>query len=261
MTATAPVERFADLVPRPDPPLDRAALAIAAGADPALDETPWLAELDRLAAGVGSLDELLHRLFAEERFTGNTGDYYDPRNSLLPHVLRRRTGIPISLAVVAVEVGRRAGVALEGVGMPGHFLVRPPGTSRHIDVFAGGVELDRAACEARFRAATGAGAEVPFGPHLLSATPVPAILARMLENLRAVYRTRQRSADREWVLRMRLALPGAGLPELLELAEALGEQARWDEGARLLDAAVGTAPAAEGERLRAAARSLRAHLN
>ncbi|HZG92956.1 MAG TPA: transglutaminase-like domain-containing protein [Pseudonocardia sp.] len=253
------VARFAGLVGGPDPPLDRAALALAAGADPRLDPAPWLAELDRLAEGVTSLDGLRHRLFAEERFAGNTVDYYDPRNSLLPDVLRRRLGIPISLAVVAIEVGRRAGVALEGVGMPGHFLVRPVGTTRHLDVFAAGVELDAAECERRFRTATGAGPEVPFGPHLLPAVRTPAILTRMLENLRAIHRGRP--WELEWVLRMRLALPGAGPLELLELGEALGEQGRWLEGARLLDEHAAELPAARARQLRTAARGLRAHLN
>lgn len=261
MTGMDAVARFAELVGHPDPPLDRAALALAAGADPALHPDPWLARLDRLAAGITSLDGLVHRLFVEEGFAGNGRNYGDPRNSLLPHVLTRRLGIPISLAVVMLEVGRRADIALEGVGMPGHFLVRAVGTHTHLDVFAGGVALSPAECEARFRAASGAGAGVPFGPHLLTATPTRAILARMLENLRGVFRARRRPADLEWVLRMRLALPGAGLADLLELAETLGAQARWLEGARLLEDRVPGAAPARAERLSTAARSLRAHLN
>ena len=254
------VARFAELVGLPDPPLDRAALAIAAGADPALEPDLWLAELDRLAAGVGSLDELLDRLFVQERFAGNERHYRDPRNSLLNHVLSRRLGIPITLAVVTMEVGRRAGIALEGVGMPGHFLVRAPGSAEHLDVFAGGARLTPADCEARFRAASGAGPEVPFGPHLLGTATTAAILVRMLENLRGIFRTR-RPADLEWVLRMRLALPGAGLAELLELADALGGQARWIDGARVLEQHLQEAPTRQAERMRAAARALRARLN
>ncbi len=255
------VALFAELVGSPDPPLDRAALALAAGADPALDADRWLAELDRLAAGVTSLDGLVHRLFVEEGFTGNGRDYYDPRNSLLPHILTRRLGIPITLGVVTIEVGRRAGITLEGVGMPGHFLVRAPTEGTHLDVFAGGVSLDMAECEARFRAASGAGPEVPFGPHLLTATPTRLLLVRMLENLRGIYRTRRLPADLEWVLRMRLALPGSGLLDLLELAGSMGDQARWQDGAHLLEEHLeGTSPA-QAEQLRAAARGLRAHLN
>lgn len=255
------VQRFGRVVGVPDPPLDRAALALAAGSDPDLDLDRWLRELDRLAAGVSSLEGLRQRLFVEEGFGGNTGDYTDPRNSLLHHVLHRRLGIPITLAVVTMEVGRRAGVPIEGVGMPGHFLVRPTGTSRYLDVFAGGAEISGARCEQLFRGATGAGPEVPFGPHLLTATPTRAILVRMLENLRAVYGARRRPADLEWVLRMRLLLPGVRLTDVLDLGSALGDQGRWLEGAKLLEDRLPAASAAHAERLRTAAKSLRAHLN
>lgn len=255
------VARFTELVGAPDPPLDRAALALAAGAgrDGDRDVERGLAELDRLAVGVTSLDGLVHRLFVQEAFAGNGKDYYDPRNSLLPHVLRRRLGIPITLAVVTIEVGRRAGIALEGVGMPGHFLVRAVGTHTHLDVFAGGTTVTAAECEARFRAA--GGPDVPFGPHLLTPTPTRAILVRMLENLRGIYRSRRSPSDLEWVLRMRLALPGAGMPERLELAEALGDQARWVDGATLLERYADGAGSAQAEKLTNAARGLRAHLN
>lgn len=255
------VQRFGRVVAVPDPPLDRAALALAAGADAGVDERRWLAELDRLAAGVTSVDGLRRRLFVDEGFRGNTADYADPRNSLLHHVLHRRVGIPITLAVVTIEVGRRAGIPIEGVGMPGHFLVRPTGTTRYLDVFAGGADVTGRECEELFRRSTGAGPEVPFGPHLLTAAPVRTILVRMLENLRGVYRTRMRPRDLEWVLRMRLLLPGVRLADVLELGRALGDQGRWPEGAALLEQRAQGAPAAHAERLRTAARGLRAHLN
>jgi regulator of sirC expression with transglutaminase-like and TPR domain len=257
---TDAVERFVALVRASEPRLDEAALAIAGGADPGLDPAPWLAELDRLAAGVQSLPALVRRLFVEEGFTGNREDYTDPRNSLLPEVLARRTGIPITLAVVTIEVGRRAGIALEGVGMPGHFLVRVPGTGHLLDVFDRGRRLDRAATERLFRSSTGSTA--PFGPQLLPRVSTRDVLVRMLENLRAVYRTRGGPADREWVLRMRLALRPD--PDgVVELGEVLGEQARWDEGARLIAAylAEGAQPEPVAQRLRRAAAGLLAHLN
>jgi regulator of sirC expression with transglutaminase-like and TPR domain len=252
------VRRFAELVGEPDPPLDRAVLVLAAGADEDTDEEQWLAELDRLAEGVSDLDGLRRRLFVEQGFTGNTENYYDPRNSLLPHVLTRRTGIPITLAVVLIEVGRRAGVGLEGVGMPGHFLVRHVPTGTLLDPFDAGAELTPADCEARYRELGGTGA---FGPHLLEAASTTAILVRMLENLRGVFRSLRRPAGTEWVLRMRLHLPGAGLAELVELAQALGAQARWDEGAALLEAQTPHVADEMGERLRTAAKALRANLN
>ncbi len=256
------VERFAAIVGGrgPGPTLDVGALAIAAGADPTLEPAVWLAELDRLAEGVDSLEGLVRRLFVDEGFAGNAGDYYDPRNSLLDRVLKRRLGIPITLSVVCIEVGRRAGVSLEGVGMPGHFLVRPLGTNRYLDAFAGGELLDLAACEKRFRASTGAGPEVSFGPHLLSTAPLRSILARILANLRTTYRRRGEAAHLEWVLRMRLALPGVTAAELVELGHAMGQQGRCLDGAAFLEAQADEHPH-WAQVLRPAARALRAQLN
>ncbi|MBN9113238.1 MAG: transglutaminase family protein [Pseudonocardia sp.] len=267
-----PVARFGALVGRGEPDLDVGALAIAAGAHPGLDPDRWLAELDRLAALVpagSGLPGLLETLFEVEGFRGNTEDYYDPRNSLLPHVLRRRTGIPITLAIVAIEVGRRVGVELDGIGMPGHFLVRDRGSGVHVDVFSGGRTLDDTECEQLFRATTGATpGSVPFHRELLPRVSHRQILIRMLENLRGVYARRRRPADLEWVLRMRLTVPGpaeTAVPLLTELADALGAQARWPEAARLLrKAAEDTdAPldAAQRDTLRDRARSHLANLN
>ncbi len=257
-----PVENFTALMAGrgPGPSLDVGALAIAAGANPTIDAGRWLRELDRLAGGVDSLDTLIRRLFVDEGYAGNTTRYYDPRNSLLDQVLDRRLGIPITLSVVCIEVGRRAGVPLEGVGMPGHFLVRPLSSDRYLDAFDGGTLLDLAGCEALFRASTQAGPKVPFGPHLLMGTPKRTILARILQNLRIVYRRLGRAADLEWVLRMRLALPGVGADDLVELGRALGHQGRPLDGARFLEAQVAEWPQHE-ELLTLAARSLRAHLN
>lgn len=261
-----PVARFLNLVTGPEPALDEAALAIAAGAEPDRDPDSGLAELGRLAEGVTDLDGLVTRLFVDAGFTGNAEDYYDPRNSLLFDVLDRRTGIPITLAVVTIEVGRRAGVDLEGVGMPGHFLVRVPGTQRYLDVFDRGRRLDQAGCEMLFREATGA-ASATFGAHLLPRVSTRQILARMLENLRGVYRSRNDHVNLEWVLRMRLGLRHDG-PELVrELGKVLGAQARWDEASRLLESwADGPGQGArtggdELEEVRLEARRLRAHLN
>jgi regulator of sirC expression with transglutaminase-like and TPR domain len=244
----------------PGPELDVGALAIAAGANPELDASTWLRELDRLAHGVDSLGSLIHRLFVEERFVGNKADYYDVRNSLLDQVLERKLGIPITLSVVCIEVGRRAGVSLEGIGMPGHFLVRPLATDHYLDAFNGGALLDLAGCEALFRTANQAGPNVPFRRHILTTAPRRAILARILENLRTVYRDLGRLADLEWVLRMRLSLPGVGAQELIELGQTLGGQGRFLDGARFLESQISGWPQ-HAEALEFAARSLRAQLN
>ncbi|HKR49956.1 MAG TPA: transglutaminase-like domain-containing protein [Pseudonocardiaceae bacterium] len=256
------VEHFITLLAGrgPGPELDVGALAIAAGADPLLDVGASLRELDRLAERVDSLETLIRRLFVQEGFAGNTTHYYDPRNSLLNHVLVRRLGIPITLSVVCIEVGRRAGVPLEGVSMPGHFLVRPMATNRYLDAFNGGALLDLAGCEALFRASTQAGPNVRFGNHLLTTSPRRAIFARILENLRAAYRGLGQPTDLEWVLRMRLALPGVGIQELLELGHTLGRQGRFLDGAAFLESQVPQWPQ-HAEPLEQAARSLRANLN
>ena len=270
--AADPVTRFLRLVTGPEPALDEGALAIAAGAEPdpevaAESARRARATLDELAEGVTGLESLLHRLFTEAGFTGNTRAYGDPRNSLLPDVLERRTGIPITLSVVAIEVGRRAGVDLEGVGMPGHFLVRVPGTQRHLDVFDRGRRLDLAGCEALFRATTGAGPDMEFGAGMLPRTSTRQILARMLENLRASYGRSKDHAGLEWVLRMRLGLRHQG-PELIrELGDVLAAQARWDEAARLMESWVegpgrGSRSGTEVlDQVRIEARRHRAHLN
>jgi len=139
--------RFADLVALPDDeiPLDEAALLIAAQARPELDVGAELGRLDELAGGCGeaTLDGLAQHLFTDLGFHGNTEHYQDPDNSYLDQVLERRVGIPIALSVVTMEVGRRLGVALDGVGMPGHFLVRhraDPAT--FLDPFDHGRRLD-----------------------------------------------------------------------------------------------------------------------
>lgn len=250
------MERFAEVAAGPGAALDEAALAIGAGADPTLQPRVWLDELDRLAVDVGDVGGLVRRLFVERGFAGNTRDYADPDNSFLHRVLARRVGIPITLAVVMLEVGRRAGVDLEGVGMPGHFLVREPGDGTLRDPFDGGQVVDQAAAEARFRATTGAGAEVTFGPRLLPAVGTHAILDRMLANLAGAYRSRGAVRDVEWVVRMRLVLPTAGPAAVRELGEALASRGRYRQGAEEIEERAGEDP-----RLLAAARALRARLN
>jgi regulator of sirC expression with transglutaminase-like and TPR domain len=256
------VARFTELVARPAREVDlgAAALAMAAGAYPDLDLAVQLRALDRLAAGVTGLDRLRARLFAELGLRGDAERYYDPDNSFLHRVLERRRGIPISLAVVMIEVGRRAGVLLQGVGMPGHFLVWAPVERVHLDPFAGGDIIDLERAEDLFRRATGSGPDVAFGPELLPVVDAHQILSRMLANLRAYYRASGSAADLEWTLRMRLALPSPTTTEAIELGEALAAQGRFPEGARELEARAATDPTSAAA-LTAAAMALRARLN
>ncbi len=228
-------ERFVELVqgPEQDLALDEAALLLAAHAEPGLDVEAELQRLDALAASVSdpSAGAVAALLFERLGLRGNTDDYSDPRNSFLNQVLDRQLGIPISLAVVMIEVGRRAGVAMEGIGMPGHFLVRGGGEVR--DPFHGGRALDHAACEALFRAIHGPTA--PFTPAMLAPVGPRIILARMLANLRQGYVARRDAPALEWVVRLRVAIPGVPVSELADLARLLGELGRFGEAAKALD--------------------------
>src|SRR5437868_11531873 len=184
-----PTEHFVELVNGPEPalPLDECGLLIAAHAKPDLDVAGQLARFDALADDVSepTLDGLRRLLFRDLGFAGNEEDYFDPRNSYLDDVLERRTGIPISLAVVMMEVGRRVGVPLSGVSMPGHFLVRDKVDPEvFVDPFARGIVLDRRGCQLRFHGVHGVAAT--FDQAFLEPVGRRAIVDRMLANLEAI---------------------------------------------------------------------------
>ena len=199
-----PTRAFAELMERDDSEIDlaRAALLFAAVEYPDLDVGAYLERLDRMAAElrprvspeerpdrvVAVIDEYL---FGEEGFGGNELDYYDPRNSYLNDVLDRRLGIPISLSVVYLEVARRVGFALEGVGMPGHFLLRHADRTRPllIDAFNKGAIVTEADCRARLRNLYGDA--LPLTSQMLETVGNRAIVFRMLNNLRGVYAQRE----------------------------------------------------------------------
>jgi regulator of sirC expression with transglutaminase-like and TPR domain len=126
---------------------------------------------------------LLARVLAEDLgFAGDEDDYYDPRNVLLGPLLERRKGMPILLSVLWMEVGRRAGIPVAGIGLPGHFIVRvgpPPGTLA--DPFAGGVPLTVDDCRRKVKAL--AGGRVPWRADYLRQMEIPALLERVLRNL------------------------------------------------------------------------------
>jgi hypothetical protein len=253
------VARFAELVDRPSEEVDlaQAALAFAAAADPGLDAAVWLAELDRLADGVHDFDGLHQRLFVEAGFTGAAHAHHDPDSSMLQRVLERRRGLPIALAVVAMEVGRRAGVAVQGIGAPGHFLIRDPGSGRYCDAFGGGTLLTEAEA-VDLLAAMGAGWELRA--HLPVVTS-HEILIRMLANLVHLYRRQSRHDDLEWSLRCQRALPGMTAEAALQLGESLELRGRFPEAAAELEAAVEVVDEVDGQRLRRAARAIRARMN
>ncbi|TMB00008.1 MAG: tetratricopeptide repeat protein, partial [Deltaproteobacteria bacterium] len=179
--------------------LARAALAIARIAYPDLDPAPYLRQLDDLAAAVrprlypqaspeAAVTELAGYLFGECGFRGNQEEYYDPRNSYLNDVLERRTGIPITLSLVLIETGARLGLGIEGVGFPGHFLVRVAGSRGPLllDPFYGGRPIGERELLARYRTFVGSDAPA-LAPDALATTGTPAILTRMLRNLLRAY--------------------------------------------------------------------------
>src|SRR5438132_6820413 len=119
-----PTAEFGRLVAAPSPPLDRLAFLIAAHARPELDVDAQCERLDEMASdfGGGTAEGLIAWMQARG-YRGNADDYYDPENSYLDRVVDRGLGIPITLSVLAIEVGRRAGVHLVGIGLPGEFIV------------------------------------------------------------------------------------------------------------------------------------------
>jgi regulator of sirC expression with transglutaminase-like and TPR domain len=209
------VRSFAHAALSPDPDLAIAALMIARVEYPRLDAGPYLDQLDaigreakrRVDAATLSSQDVPHRadpdaysrvmalneyLFTELHFVGNNVQYEDPRNSFLNDVLDRRTGIPITLALLYMEVARRAGLRIDGVNFPGHFLLRCPARRARsqtddliIDPFHGGALLSEDACRQLLRRHSGEDAVLES--HLLAHATKPQILARMLLNLKRVY--------------------------------------------------------------------------
>jgi regulator of sirC expression with transglutaminase-like and TPR domain len=210
--------RFARLVAHPEAEIDLAAgaLAIAADGRPDLDPAPTLRELDRIAelvrirldagdspaVALGRIHDVLYR---EVGFHGpSAARFLDARNSLFDRVVHDRVGLPISLAVVELEVAARVGLELSGIGLPGHFIVGGPGGSLH-DPAGGGRRLTLDDCQALLRRSVGDGVLLHSG--MLRPSSRRAVLARILRNLRAVH-----LAERNW--------PAAlGIVELLAIVE------------------------------------------
>jgi regulator of sirC expression with transglutaminase-like and TPR domain len=202
-----PTARWKEIVAGPEEEIDlaEAALVIAAHEYPDLDVAAWLARIDewaetlkrRLRRDISPADTLvaLNRyLFDELGFAGNAADYYDPRNSYLNDVMERRLGIPITLSLLFIEVGRRVGLALHGVSFPGHFLVKCTVRDGVVvfDPYARGASLSLDDLRQRLRVMRGGMEPAPERiQHLLAAAGKKEILARLLRNLKAIYRERQ----------------------------------------------------------------------
>lgn len=217
-------------------PLDlaRAALVVAKLEYTELAPQRYLDHLDRLAGRAverlarvrgGSvrarLEVLNSLLFEEERFAGNRAHYDDFRNSLLNVVLDRRLGIPITLALVYMEVARRAGIDVHGVAFPGHFLMRVPGQQfggteddRIIDPFSGGAVLDERDCRRLLAHHAEPNDDAAFNPELLAPCTPRHMLARMLNNLKRTYVELQSFPQAYHVTELLLTVDPARLSEL-----------------------------------------------
>jgi regulator of sirC expression with transglutaminase-like and TPR domain len=251
MNAPVSLTLFAHVAARPDEDLDlaEAALLIGDAEYPSLDVPHYLALLNHMGEdarkalssasdapeatpGSGRIERLLMWFYGHLGFRGNSGDYYDPRNSYLNEVLDRRLGIPITLAVVLLEVCQRAGIEAQGVSFPGHFLVRTParGGVLLVDPFEGRL-LGREDLRALHARATGVARDPD--PRMLAPAPKRHILVRMLNNLRAIYARRSDPTRLRGVLeRMQVLAPS---DELQRELEQLGGERPWPSRGHVLN--------------------------
>ena len=175
--------------------LEQAAFLIARYAYPSIDVSIYGRQLDEMAqevqdrigpraSGEETVKTLNRYLFTEQGFKGNTKNYYEVENTYLNRVIDRRTGIPISLSMVYLLIGKRLRLPVYGIGMPGHFLVKYESERYKIfvDCFNGGALLTEKNC-LRFLTEAGYGADERYLQH----SPVRAILSRMIKNLLAIY--------------------------------------------------------------------------
>jgi len=213
MTALTERADFLDFITRPDAAIDLAGAALLLARDeyPDLDVAAYherlaimVAKARSRTAGAGDnpfavIDALNEYLFGEEGFSGNHAEYFDPRNSYLNDVLDRKRGIPISLSVIYIEIASGVGFPVEGVGFPGHFLVRHSGGGRDIliDPFHAGEILLPEDCRKRLSAAYGD--DMRLEPRFFETAGKLAILARMLHNLKHLY---MKSQDHARALRV-----------------------------------------------------------
>ncbi len=250
-------DAFASVVGSPDlgDRLDEAALLLASARLDDVDLEAARERLDRLAERCD--EPTFGGVVAAVRsagFVGNRTTYYDPANSYLDRVLERRTGIPISLSIVAISVGRRVGVPIVGVGMPSHFLIGSPDGLRFADPFNGIDHLDPAACGRLFEDVIAPGAR--FDPAYLQAADPVDIVRRMLNNLIAIFRHTQARADLLWSTELATRLPDAAEADERAHIDALAAFGRFDAAAQRLEAIGSTE---SGDRARVEA--LRARLN
>lgn len=248
----------------------RAALTYARAEYPNLDVESYVARVDVLAARVRQqLGESLETsavlttvnrvLFEEELFRGNKDDYYDPRNSYLNQVLERKTGIPITLSLIYMEVARRVGLPVFGVGMPGHFLLKHydiDGQPTFIDAFHGGKLLSAAECEVRMQEVYEG--QLQLRPEFTNTVSKRQMLTRMLNNLRSIYISSRNFKKALTIVDFILAIHPRSPEDLRQRALLRYNEGMLRGAAEDLDEYVRIAPeASDAEEMRQTALSIR----
>jgi regulator of sirC expression with transglutaminase-like and TPR domain len=253
-----PRARLEDLLARPDAEvgLAEAALLIAAQEYDGLDVRAYQVRLDEMGRDLRARLEdeqrperavmaLNHYMFQELGFRGNIEQYYDARNSYLNDVLDRRTGIPITLSLVYIEVARRGGLDVEGVGLPGHFVVRvqTPARGLLIDPFHGGALLSEKDCQQRLDRIFGG--KVKLESRMLRPCGHKDMIERVLRNLKAIH---LRDEDRQRALRvvdLLVALAPTSAEDLRDRGQLYAALDCYAVAARDLQAYLALAPRAK----------------
>jgi regulator of sirC expression with transglutaminase-like and TPR domain len=252
-------ERLRELMQQPEEKvsLAEAALLIAACEYPDLEHSRYIQRLDAMAATVAGrvprnsdpfeiITEINRYLYQDEGFSGNSDDFYDPRNSFLNDVLDRKIGIPIMLSTVYLEIASRLHFPLVGVGMPGHFLVKHPYFDILIDPFSGGQILTEADCEKRMKHVLGE--SVPFHSSYLEGVSKLHTVTRMLNNLRNVYVDLRQFPKAHRITELVLALHPESAADWRQKAAFLIEMRHFSEAVLALDRYFELAPEAEDAR-------------
>lgn len=248
---------FYQEITQPEEQIDlaKAALYIAQEQYPDLDPGEYLNALDTMADEVQRLpaqqyplriiQNINQYLYDDLGFTGNTTDYYDPRNSFLNEVIDRRIGIPITLSLVYLEVARRIDFPMVGVGMPGHFIIRPavPQMEIFVDAFNRGEVMFPEDCQERLTQVYGQ--PVTLNPSFLESVTPRQFLVRMLTNLKFIYLQRQ-----EWELALaaveRILLLFPGVPvELRDRGFIYYQMGRWAAAGDDFETYLANVPSAE----------------
>ena len=250
--------RFAEVVARPEGAIDlaHAALLVAAEERPGTDVDGYRARLlelglkarARVAASAGDPVGALNRfVFEESNFRGNQENYYDPGNSLLSCVIDERRGIPITLSVVYMELGRRAGLEVEGVGLPGHFVVRVRASvegreaTALVDPFHQR-RIDREDCQHLLDSLYGG--QIALSEEHLRASAPREILARILRNLKSVYAQGRRFGRALSVVERILLVEPEAHAERRDRGALLGQLGRYNEAVAEMQAYLQADPGA-----------------